>query len=169
MRVSRLTHFAARTIKTGVAQKGSEKMAVTLEPIVQGEIIFETAIDSAPLLSEPNMYSVQVSSTQHIVVDSTFSYTQHSCDPNAKCQVRNGCLQLVATRDIELIHDEDHQVLSFDYDLSEWHMSHPFDCQCKSDQCRGRIAGFKHLSEEKAKELLKHALPHVQQMYERKT
>ncbi|KAI9025389.1 hypothetical protein DFJ74DRAFT_664209 [Hyaloraphidium curvatum] len=99
-------------------------------------------------------------------------FTAHSCGPAAR--IEHGPvppldvpgaeveLSLVAIRDVAA-----GEVLSFDYDSTEWEMAEPFDCRCGADVCRGRVEGFKLLAArdpETARGLLKHASDHIKAM-----
>jgi SET domain-containing protein len=80
------------------------------------------------------------------------SYTNHSCDPNTNCvstDDNDPCpYECVALKDIKAGDELTANYNGFYYDVKD-----PFDCNCGSDKCYGRIAGFKNLTVEQQKEL----------------
>jgi len=121
------------------ADKGGQSLVASV-PISKGELaIFE----KGEILNHPTMHSIQVSETEHMNCSGDIIYTSHHCDANAlMVPTPEGC-SLVALRDIGA-----GELVSFDYDTTEWDMSDPFDCLCGSPKCKGRVAGFRHLSQE---------------------
>ena len=70
-------------------------------------------------------------------------YVNHSCDPNSGIKKIADNFILIALRDIILGEE-----ITFDYstymDENNWEM----DCNCGSQNCRGRIRDFKYLSKD---------------------
>jgi hypothetical protein len=83
----------------------------------------------------PNRYTVQKNEHEHIVLHPKYlQYLNHSCDPNCFIDVDN--LQIVAIKQIEK-----GASLNFFYPSTEWKMSEPFKCLCRSYNCLGEIKG----------------------------
>ena len=59
-------------------------------------------------------------------------YTNHSCDPNARLDIRNGRVEFYALRDIAL--DEEITV-----DYGETHHEGRLRCRCGATNCAGRL------------------------------
>ncbi|MBM3411899.1 MAG: SET domain-containing protein [Bacteroidetes bacterium] len=94
----------------------------------------------------PSYLTVQLGDKHHIMLKPAYlQYINHSCNPNCFFDTTN--LTVVALRDIA--YDEE---LTFFYPSSEWDMSQPFVCNCRSQQCLGMIRGAKHLSDQQANE-----------------
>eukprot|EP00284_Hemiselmis_tepida_P006482 CAMPEP_0174925826 /NCGR_PEP_ID=MMETSP1355-20121228/8168_1 /TAXON_ID=464990 /ORGANISM="Hemiselmis tepida, Strain CCMP443" /LENGTH=153 /DNA_ID=CAMNT_0016171785 /DNA_START=238 /DNA_END=699 /DNA_ORIENTATION=- len=121
------------------ADKGGQSLVASV-PISKGEVAIS---ERGEILKHPTMHSIQVNDTEHMNCSGQIIYACHNCDANARMvPTLEGC-SLVALRDIEA-----GELVSFDYDTTEWDMSDPFDCLCGSPKCKGRVAGFRHLSQE---------------------
>jgi len=92
-------------------------------------------------------------------------YMNHSCQPNTNsCGNKSfsdesgGCYTTVCIRDIN-VGDQ----ITCDYDLIEWDCPDKGidKCSCGSATCRGRVWGFKHLSESEQKSLTPFASENV--------
>lgn len=130
----------------GVVRATSEYRLVAIRPFVAGDRLFRM---EGELTSRPSRYSVQIGENQHIdlgightleeILDRYFwRFMNHSCEPNTAVRGR----EVLACRDIEIWDD-----VTFNYNTTEYDMAEPFQCRCGSPICRGRIQGFKHLSE----------------------
>mgnify|MGYP003337833559 CR=1 FL=1 len=107
-----------------------------------GETII--SFDAREVLSSPTYLTVQLSDTKHILLDPAhLQFINHSCDPN--CFFDTTSLRVVALRNIYAGEE-----MTFFYPATEWEMSQPFVCNCKTAQCLKNIRGGKHLSEEEA-------------------
>jgi hypothetical protein len=96
------------------------------------------------ILDTPTYLTVQLGDTQHILLDPVYlQYINHSCDPN--CFFDSTHLEIIALRDIA-----SQEELFFFYPSTEWDMSQPFVCNCKTPACLHIIQGAKHLSNEQA-------------------
>lgn len=90
-------------------------------------------------LDEPTVHSVQVSETEHILLEPEFlQYTNHSCSPNVVLDVER--MAVIAIARIE-VGDE----LVYFYPSTETTMKQPFFCGCRSPHCLGFIQGASHL------------------------
>ena len=83
---------------------------------------------SGELLKEPTRISIQIGPDEHIE-DEWGQYVNHSCDPSVKI-VNN---QLIAVKQIEK-----GDSITFDYNVSEDHMSNPFYCNCCNKLIKGK-------------------------------
>jgi hypothetical protein len=100
------------------------------------------------LKSFPNKYSIQINRDNHLHPFSEdalemqyliWPYLNHSCNSNAYMDVN--ALQLIALKDIN-----PQEEITFDYELTEWEIKEPFECDCKSENCRKKIIGKKYYS-----------------------
>lgn len=81
----------------------------------------------------PTKYTIQVGVDEHVDVEEV-RYLNHSCVPSTF--VDTTANRVVAIRPI--VRGE---ALTFFYPSTEWEMADPFDCQCGSSVCLGRITG----------------------------
>jgi len=83
--------------------------------------------------------TVQTGVDTHITLQPEFlQYINHSCDPNVFFDTTT--LELVCLKPLQP-GDE----LTFFYPSTEWDMSQPFVCNCKSKECLQLINGASHL------------------------
>lgn len=86
-------------------------------------------------VSVPTRHSLQVTETEHILLEPTFlQYINHGCAPNASLDVLRW--EMIALRSIAV----GEEILFF-YPSTEWLMTCPFRCHCRSDGCLGEIRG----------------------------
>lgn len=91
------------------------------------------------LLSQPTMYSLQVSKDTHIELDpEVLRYANHSCAPSVFFDTAAG--KVVALTDLQA-GDE----VTFFYPSTEVKMAEPFPCGCGSSCCLGTISGAAQL------------------------
>ncbi|XP_031551315.1 histone-lysine N-methyltransferase, H3 lysine-36 specific-like [Actinia tenebrosa] len=126
--------------------------------------------------SEVAKHTLQIGINKHIDCLGKTKYTNHSCSPNAhfvysQYQGSKGLnLQedeelswhLVASRDIKK-----GEAITFDYTLTEYSTAEAFDCLCKSQNCLGRVQGFKFLPAEEKKKRMDRASPFVIELFEK--
>tara|TARA_B100000482_G_C12411817_1_gene221446 strand:- start:220 stop:576 length:357 start_codon:yes stop_codon:yes gene_type:complete len=72
------------------------------------------------------------------------NYVNHSCDPNCDVEVfpTNYLIKLTANRDIF-----PGEPVTIDYEMTEEDMvaqGDQFECECRGENCRGRILGWKY-------------------------
>ncbi|KAF1937791.1 hypothetical protein EJ02DRAFT_458429 [Clathrospora elynae] len=104
--------------------------------------------------------SVQASRDLHIELNCDLVYTNHSCKPSLifdmeAWEVKVGGGGLKAG-------DE----LTFFYPSTEWDMAQPFECLCKTAECRGRILGAKDMDRGVLREYWLNR--HIEEMLEEK-
>lgn len=107
---------------------GLERSLRATRKIHQGETILTLPQATVPM---PDKYSLEIYPGIHI--DCSYGKAgaiNHSCSPNA--HVRD--TRIVAWRCIESGED-----ITLDYKITEYKLANPFDCNCGSQSCRGRI------------------------------
>jgi hypothetical protein len=89
----------------------------------------------------PSRYTVQTGEHKHIILNPEFlQYINHSCDPSVFFDT--AAMELVALKNLEA-GDE----FTFFYPSTEWSMSEPFRCLCRSANCLETISGAKNISD----------------------
>ncbi len=105
----------------------------SMVPFAPGHVLVR--FEAATIRERPSRMSVQVSEREHIDLRPTFlCYVNHGCDPNVSFDVERWALVALAP-----IAPRDE--LTFFYPSTEWEMSSPFTCACRSPRCLGEIAG----------------------------
>lgn len=125
----------------------------------KGEIITEIR---GELTESASKYSIQISETEHLLPFSsnpndpvsTWRFLNHSCEPNSYIDLQK--MVLIALTDIF-----EGEEVRFNYNTTEFEISSPFICNCKSINCYGKIKGFRHLSGEKQKILNPYIAPYL--------
>ena len=110
----------------------------------------------------PDQYSIQISEIEHLLPyenaagkeNGLFIYINHSCNPNAFFDIQKR--ELIALRDIQYGEE-----VVYNYNTTEYDMSHPFICSCKNNNCIKEIKGFKYLTSNQKKELISYLSPHL--------
>jgi SET domain len=147
--------FADVLLNTSTSQK-SLNAAVAIQP---GEVIskFYAGITQ----SYATYLTVQTGTDTHITLQPEFlQYINHSCDPNVFFDTAT--LELICLKPLQP-GDE----LTFFYPSTEWDMSQPFVCNCKSTACLQLINGASHLDQSTLK---KYRLTNfIKQMAQQKT
>lgn len=126
-----------------VARNGRHLIAI--RPIAQGTRIFTI---TGREIAAPTRYSVQVGASLHLDQDCArdeldlvsryfWRYLDHSCEPTSVIRDR----EVMAIRDIA-----EGDLVTFDYNTTEYDMAEPFQCHCGSDRCVGVVRGARHLS-----------------------
>lgn len=101
-----------------------------------------TDFRAAALLSQPTRHSIQLSITEHGLVDPEFlRYMHHGCEPNVVLETDR-----LLVRAVRPIAPGDQ--ITFFYPSTEWSMAAPFQCACGSSQCLGTITGAALLPDE---------------------
>ncbi len=92
------------------------------------------------VLNTPTRFTVQVNENEHIGLKPTYlQYINHSCRPNVFFDTRT--MELITIEPIKTGGE-----VAFFYPSTEWKMTEPFNCQCKSHRCLGRIRGAAYLT-----------------------
>jgi hypothetical protein len=146
-----------------VVSLGSHRAVLASERIGEGEVVLQV---HGVLVGAPDRYSIQVGEDRHLagppglppedrVAEYGWRFLNHSCDPNS---VLRGHF-LVARQEIQ-----GGMEVTFDYNTTEWEMSHPFRCMCGAETCVGLVAGFRHLDDVTRARLLPWASDHLRAM-----
>jgi SET domain len=93
-------------------------------------------------VEKPTYLSVQVDEDKHIHLFPEFlQYINHSCDPNTFFDTTNGVVVVIKAIDKG-------EELTWFYPSTEWSMTQPFECFCKTASCLGTIRGAACLSDD---------------------
>lgn len=136
----------------GVLRVNREFQLLATENVEAGELLF---VIEGEITNIPSRYSVQVGVNTHIDLPDNFDLQQildryywrfmnHHCEPNTMIRGRD----VIAIRRIH-----PGEEITFDYNTTEYEMSEPFACRCRSSRCRGNIQGFKYLSKANREDL----------------
>jgi hypothetical protein len=143
-----------------VVPRGDHCRVEVAETIGAGETIL---VFTGRRVRRPDVHSVQVGPRTHIAAPGRIPWNEqvgeygwrflnHSCEPNA--YVRGA--ELVALVDIT----EGGEV-TFDYNTTEWDMSHPFACMCGTPSCVGTVRGYRWLEEAARARIRPWVAPHL--------
>ncbi len=134
----------------------------------QGEGVFATRSFKAgetvmvgmikKVLNENDSHASQVGENKYVRHAGLISKVNHSCNPNCGIKVnQTGGHDFVAMRDLSV-----NQEITFDYVMRNYSIDHfPPLCLCSSENCRGRITGWKDLSDQKKKEYKGFVAPYL--------
>ena len=85
--------------------------------------------------------SVQAGRDLHIELNCDLVYINHSCKPSLVFDMQRW--EIRVGEDGEGLKEGDE--LTFFYPSTEWSMAQPFECLCKTGECRGEIKGAKDM------------------------
>ena len=125
--------------------------------IVAGQNIskddFITNLDKLPIIPTNNKYAITKNLHEYYDTEtSALQYTNHSCDPNIVI-TRDGS-NFIAKRDIC-----QGEMITFNYNTTEYDIIRPFDCLCGCEGCLKQIKGFKYLTFEQQQDLITSCSP----------
>jgi len=143
----------------GVNETG--KCLIASSEIPAGTVVGTS--ETAQILDRPTMYTYQFSEHVHLDLQDDLRLLAHSCEPNCYLDWSAGN-PAIQFRTLHAVHKG--EVLFFNYNDSEWDMNSPFDCLCGSNNCFGRISGFKHLTAHQRSQVLPRASPFILQRYQ---
>jgi SET domain-containing protein len=113
----------------------TEQAILANTPIVQLKGAFQDT---------PTRYTLQIDKDKHLTpYDDTdeesmgrlvWPYLNHSCSPNAYVDIKT--MLLMSLGDISASEE-----ITIDYQLTETNMKEPFECKCKSANCKGFVKG----------------------------
>lgn len=93
----------------------------------------------------PDQHSIQVDENMHLSVKgSGLELVSHACNPNCVLKVKHNesineyAISLIVKRNIK-----PGETLSWDYETTEYELSHPFECCCGDSSCRHWIRGYR--------------------------
>ena len=116
--------MSLKVIKMGVNMCGVSSNTY----INKGSVVYEL---DGEYITDPTRTSIQTDSTSHIE-DEIGKYINHSCTPNVKVVKDKSKIKLIALKDI-LSNLE----ITFDYNSTEYKVSHPFKCNCHGKLIKG--------------------------------
>ena len=109
-------------------------------------------------LDKNHSHASQVGENEYVFHAGLITKVNHSCNPD--CGIRlnaTGAHDFVAMRDINI--DEE---ITFDYAMRNYGVDYfPKHCMCGSENCRGKISGWKNLSDEKKKDYKGFVAPYL--------
>jgi len=117
--------MSLKVIKIGVNMCGVSSNTY----INKGSVVYEL---DGEYITGPTRTSIQTDSTGHIE-DEIGKYINHSCTPNVKVVKDKSKIKLIALKDI-LSNLE----ITFDYNSTEYKVSHPFKCNCHGKLIKGK-------------------------------
>ncbi len=126
-------------VVTGTGRLGRGIFAA--REIRPGETVLRTW---GPRIPKRTRHSMQVDADVHIQPHGALVATNHSCEPNCGVLIRSGTTEIEVRAMRPIAAGEE---ITIDYDTFEYeieHMGGP--CQCGSQHCRKKIAGYKHLT-----------------------
>jgi hypothetical protein len=132
------TPAAHEPVSTGSGRLGRGIFAT--REIRPGETVLRTWGQRIP---KRTRHSMQVDADVHIQPQGVLVVTNHSCEPNCGVLIRSGTAEIEVRAMRPIAAGEE---ITIDYDTFEYeieHMGGP--CQCGSQSCRTKIAGYKHL------------------------
>ena len=139
------SHIVVQNLGYGLGVFATQNFAPG-EPIVVLESKFRAS---------STQYSIQIDVKKHLDTEGSIAaFLNHSCHPNARFMPES--LTFVALQPIK-----EGDEITFNYLSTEWDMAVPFECKCGSKLCKGKISGFKHLSEREKQDLSDIALPYL--------
>ena len=111
-----------------------------------GETVMVGSIEK--VLDKNNSHASQVDENKYVLHAGLISKVNHSCDPVCGIRVnQTGAHDFVAIKDIAV-----NEEITFDYAMRNFGVDYfPKKCLCGSRMCRGRVTGWKDLSENKKK------------------
>lgn len=109
------------------------------------------AIEDNRKLPQPAWNTIQVSKSEHVVVENKLLHTNHCCrEPTARFDFSRELWMLVSARNIK-----QGEWITYDYSTTEYLSGREFDCKCGAKQCRGRWKGFQSLAQDEKTEMIK--------------
>ncbi len=126
------------------------------KPFKAGETVMVGKIERK--LDKNYSHASQVDENEYVFHAGSITKVNHSCNPD--CGIRlngTGAHDFVAMRDINM-----NEEITFDYAMRNYGVDYfPKHCMCGSENCRGKISGWKDLSGEKKKEYKGFVAPYL--------
>jgi hypothetical protein len=120
--------------------KAFSSRAVSLVSLPRGSLL----VPLVGLTESMKSYSsLQISRTEHVQLNSSLLYCNHSCEPTVEFDTGEMVLRVARDKDLRK-----GDPLTFWYPSTEWEMAQPFECSCASKSCKGWISGAKDMSAE---------------------
>ena len=126
------------------------------KPFVPDETVIVGKIEK--YLPKNTSHASQIGKNIFVLHNEDQTKINHSCSSNCGIRVNlSGAHDIVAMKKIEKGKEItlDYAIRNYDVDFF------PKICLCGSDQCRGKVTGWKNLSLEKRKEYINYAAPYL--------
>jgi hypothetical protein len=130
----------------------------TVDAVPAGTLVLSFELDPLHLHPAPTRFSVQVGKDKHLdTPGSLFQWLQHEEEPSLRADTGEN-LNFITLRDMEA-----GELLSFNYNTTEWDMATPFTCGMTATQ----VSGFSSLDLSKQRFLASEGLivPHVYSLW----
>ena len=126
-----------------------------LKQFKRGDLIMKCQVED---FDAPNsIHSSQVGMNRFMLFSGLGQKINHSCDPTCGIQCDEDLIhKYVAFKDIEVGEE-----LTYDYAMGNYTVDNFPKCQCRSENCRVEINGYKGLSEERKKEYAGFIAPYL--------
>ena len=111
-----------------------------------GETVMVGTIEKR--LYENHSHASQIGENEYVFHAGLISKVNHSCSPNSGIRINEtDAHDFVAIREITI-----NEEITFDYAMRNYGVDYfPIQCMCGSENCRGRITGWKDLPDERKK------------------
>jgi hypothetical protein len=154
-----LTHKMEIKLENGYELKetaGKGKGIFAIKCFKAGDIVMTGRIKEK--LYKNHSHASQIGENEYVLHAGSITKVNHSCNPD--CGIRlneTGAHDFVAMRDISV-----NEEITFDYAMRNYGVDYfPELCMCGSEKCRGKISGWKDLSNKKKKEYEGFAAPYL--------
>ena len=140
--------------RTEIKQTEFDKALFTVDAVPAGTVILSFDLDPMHVHPSPTRFSVQVDKDKHLdTPGALFQWLQHQEEPSLRADTGEK-LNFIAVRDMEA-----GELLSFNYNTTEWSMATPFTCGMSGIE----VSGFSTLELSKQRYLASEGLivPHV--------
>jgi len=95
----------------------------------------------------------------HVVLAGPACLVNHSCDPNCMHVFNvSGAFDFVARRDIGAGEQITHDTSAYEYEVEHFSQK----CLCGSDNCRGKVKGWKDLTRQEQESIREYTIPFLQ-------
>jgi hypothetical protein len=140
--------------RTEINQTQFGEALFTVDSLPAGTLVLSFELEPLHLHNEPTRFSVQVGKDMHLdTPGALFQWLQHEEEPSLRADAGEK-LNFYALRDLEA-----GDLLSFNYNTTEWSMATPFTCGMSGTE----VSGFSSLDVNKQRFLASEGLivPHV--------
>jgi hypothetical protein len=140
--------------RTEIKQTEFGEALFTVDEVPAGTLVLSFEVDPLHVHPAPTRFSVQVGKDKHLdTPGSLFQWLQHEEEPSLRADTAEN-LNFIALRDLKV-----GELLSFNYNTTEWSMATPFTCGMAGVE----VSGFRNLDLNSQRFLASEGLivPHV--------
>lgn len=121
-----------------------------------GELVMVGII--AKVLDGNHSHASQIDEHTHVLHAGLISKVNHSCGSNCGIRVNEtGAHDYIAMKEISIGEE-----ITFDYAMRNYAIDYfPTQCLCNSDKCRGKVTGWKDLSEKRKRDYKGFVAPYL--------